>query len=64
MVTKKECELLRLQRLSSYLAVGVSGCIVLIPLAHRLGVLPLGVAVVGFAGGVIVGFVSALGLGV
>ena len=56
--------MLRLQRLSSYLAVGVSGCIVLIPLAHRLGVLPLGVAVVGFAVGVIVGFVSALVIGV
>ena len=64
MVTKKECELLRLQRLSSYLAVGVSGCIVLIPLAHRLGVLPLGVAFVGFAVGVIIGFVSALVIGV
>ena len=56
--------MLRLQRLSSYLAVGVSGCIVLIPLAHRLGVLPLGVAFVGFAVGVIVGFVSALVIGV
>ena len=64
MVTKKECELLRLQRLSSYLAVGASGGIVLIPLAHRLGVLPLGVAFVGFAVGVIVGLVSALVIGV
>tara|TARA_B100000686_G_scaffold98420_1_gene105385 strand:- start:212 stop:919 length:708 start_codon:yes stop_codon:yes gene_type:complete len=56
--------LLRLQRLSSYLAVGASGGIVLIPLAHRLGVVPLGVAFGLFAVGVGVGLVSALVIGV
>ena len=56
--------MLRLQRLSSYLAVGASGGIVLIPLAHRLGVVPLGVAFGLFAVGVGVGLVSALVIGV
>ena len=56
--------MLRLQRLSSYLAVGASGGIVLIPLAHRLGVVPLGVAFVLFAVGVGLGLVSALVIGV
>lgn len=64
MFAKEECELSRLQRLSSYLAVGASGGIVLIPLAHRLGVVPLGVAFVLFAVGVGVGLVSALVIGV
>lgn len=55
--------MLRLQRVASYLAVGVSGCVVLIPLAYRLGVLPLGVAFACFAGGVAVGSLSALVIG-
>jgi len=56
--------LLRLQRVASYLAVGVSGCVVLIPLAYRLGVLPLGVAFACFAGGIAIGSLSALAIGI
>ena len=56
--------MLRLQRISSYLAVGVSGVIVFTPLAYRLSVVPLGVAFVLFAVGVGLGLVSALVIGV
>ncbi len=63
MFTKEECLLLRLQRVVSCLAVGVSGCIVLIPLAYRLEVLPLSVAFAVFAGGVVIGSLMALALG-
>jgi len=64
MFAKEKDELSRLQYVSSYVAVGVSGFIVLIPLAHRLGVVPLGMAFVCFAIGVVVGLVSALVIGV
>ncbi len=56
--------MLRVQRVASYLAVGASGCVVLIPLAYRLGVLPLGVAFACFAGGIAIGSLSALAIGV
>ena len=56
--------MLRVQRVGSYVAVGVSGCVVLIPLAYRAGVLPLGVAFTCFAGGIAIGSLSALAIGV
>lgn len=56
--------MLRLQRGASYVAVGVSSGIILIPLAYRLGILPLSVAFALFSVGVVLGSLSALAIAV